>query len=57
MTQIKGAKKKTFHLKLLHQQAFDKMKQLIAYNVILAYPNFELPFQIYTDASDYQYGS
>ena len=34
-------------------EAFDKMKQLIAHDVIMAHPTCELPFQMYTDAIDY----
>ena len=29
------------------------MKQFIAFNIVLAYPIFELPFENYTDANDY----
>jgi Reverse transcriptase (RNA-dependent DNA polymerase)/RNase H-like domain found in reverse transcriptase len=34
-----------------HQLAFDKIKKVIKTEVLLAYPDFEKPFHIYTDAS------
>jgi RNase H-like domain found in reverse transcriptase len=37
-----------------HQQVFDKIKKLIEIQVLLAYPDFNKPFHIYTDASDHQ---
>jgi RNase H-like domain found in reverse transcriptase len=40
-----------------HQQAFDKIKKLIETEVLLAYPDFDKPFYIYTDASDHQLGA
>jgi RNase H-like domain found in reverse transcriptase len=33
------------------QQSFKKLKQLLAKQVVLAYPGFTKPFDIYTDAS------
>jgi hypothetical protein len=33
-----------------HQQAFDLLKNSLAHEVVLAYPDFLVPFEIYTDA-------
>jgi hypothetical protein len=40
-----------------HQQAFDLLKNSLTCEVVLAYPDFSVPFEIYTDASKYQIGS
>ena len=39
------------------QQAFDTMKSILATDVMLAYPNHNLPFDIFSDANDYQMGA
>ncbi len=41
----------------IHQQAFDEIKATIAKDVVLAYPDFTKPFEIYTDASTIQLGA
>ncbi len=37
-----------------HQQAFDSLKNSLACEIVLAYPDFSVPFETYTDASKYQ---
>jgi hypothetical protein len=39
------------------QRAFEEIKKVIAKDVLLAYPDFTLPFDIHTDASHTQLGS
>jgi hypothetical protein len=40
-----------------HQQAFYSLKNSLTREVVLAYPDLSVPFEIYTDASKYQIGS
>ena len=37
--------------------AFDEMKRIISRDILLAYPQFDQPFKVFTDASQYQLGS
>ena len=56
LTNVTG--KGTFIWTSTHQQAFDAMKALMVKDVLLRYPDHNLPFHICTDASsDYQLGS
>ncbi len=42
---------------MIHQQAFDNVKAAITKEVVIAYPAFSKPFEIYTDASAVQLGA
>jgi hypothetical protein len=50
-------KKKPWQWDSIHQEAFDNIKEAIAKEVVLAYPDFTKPFDIYTDASTKQLGA
>ena len=52
LTNLTG--KGTFVWTSIHQQTFDAMKALMVEDVLLRYPDHNLPFYICTDASDYQ---
>jgi hypothetical protein len=56
-TRKNKVKKKPWHWDSIHQLAFDNVKTTIAKEVVLAYPDFTKPFDIYTDASTKQLGS
>ena len=57
LTRISSSKNK-FRTQWGKEQdkAFAKIKQLIARQVLLHFPDFAKPFDVYTDASDYQLG-
>jgi hypothetical protein len=50
-------KKKPWHWDSVHQISFDDVKKTIAKEVVLAYPDFTKPFDIYTNASTKQLGA
>jgi hypothetical protein len=56
-TKKNKTKKEPWRWESIHQQAFDNIKATIAKEVVLAYPDFTKPFEIYTDASTMQLGS
>jgi hypothetical protein len=57
ITKKNKTKKKPWLWESIHQHAFDNVKATIAKEVVLAYPDFTKPFEIYTDASTMQLGS
>jgi hypothetical protein len=56
-TKKNKTKWKPWRWESIHQQAFDIVKTTIAKEVVLAYPDFTKPFEIYTDASTMQLGA
>ena len=56
-TRAKGTKKKPWHWDDIHQKAFEAIMAMIARDVVLAYPDFNEEFVIYTDASKRQHGA
>ena len=50
-------KKKPWHWNNTHQKAFEDIKRTMARDVSLAYPNYSIPFEVYTDASSRQLGA
>jgi len=56
-TKKKGTKKKPWYWAQRHQDAFEATKIALAREVMLAYPDFTIPFDIYTDASSRQLGA
>ena len=55
-TKAKKAKNNKFTWLPIHQEAFERIKQVIGKAVTLAYPDFNETFDIYTDSSDKQLG-
>jgi hypothetical protein len=56
-TKAKGTKKVPWHWDKVHQRAFHHVKATIAKDVVLAYPDFNKVFEMYTDASSKQLGA
>jgi hypothetical protein len=56
-THKNKVKKKPWQWDSIHQEAFDNVKKTIAKEVVLAYPDFTQPIDIYTNASTKQLGA
>jgi hypothetical protein len=56
-TKKNKTKKKAWQWDTIHQQSFDNIEAAIVNEVVLAYPDFSKPFEIYTDASVTQLGA
>ncbi len=56
-TKKNKTQKKPWKWESIHQQAFDNINATISKEVVLAYPDFTKPFEIYTDASSMQLGA
>jgi hypothetical protein len=57
LNKAKGTKNSPCHWDGINQEAFDQVKATICQDVVLAYPDFSKPFEIYTDASATQLGA
>lgn len=56
LTEVSGKNSK-FEWKERQQQAFEKVKAAISKEVMLSFPDYSQPFQLYVDASEYQLGA
>ena len=56
LTKLTG-KKANWEWKEEHTEAFNSIKRVLAKETLLVYPDFSKPFELYTDASDYQLGA
>jgi hypothetical protein len=56
-TKKNKVKKSPWRWDPIHQTVFDNVKATIAKEVVLAYPDFSKPFEIYTDASTKRLGA
>ena len=57
VTRKNKTKKKAWYWSDVHQEAFNKIKEALAREVLLAYPKYGERFDIYTDASTRQLGA
>jgi transposase InsO family protein len=52
-----AGKKTKYEWTTKHQEAFDAIEAAVSKDVLLSFPDYALPFDLYTDASDYQMGA
>ena len=53
----KGKKRAKIKWKKEHEEAFQALKKMVSQETVLAYPDWTIPFEIHTDASDFQIGA
>jgi RNase H-like domain found in reverse transcriptase len=56
LTQL-VSKTEPFNWMKVHKEAYNKIKWVISKETLLSFPDFNKPFHVYTDASNYQLGS
>eukprot|EP00957_Ditylum_brightwellii_P207599 15353688-Ditylum_brightwellii.AAC.1 len=56
LTNLVGKGKKKFKCKRIHQESFKTMKRIVSKDVLLAYLDFNLPFEIHMDVNGRQLG-
>ncbi len=56
-TKKNSTNKKPWRWESIHQQTIDNIMATITKEVVLTYPDFTKPFEIYTDASTMQLGA
>lgn len=57
LTSMLRGKPKTFEINLDFEKAFETLKNIMCSDLLLHYPNFEEPFILTTDASNYAIGA
>ena len=57
VTKAKGTNKIPWHWNEKHQKVFALVKATIVQDIVLAYPDYSEPFEIYADASATQLGA
>ena len=57
VNRVNKTKKCPWHGERVHQKAFDDIKATIAKVVVLAYPDYSMEFETYTDSLSTQLGS
>jgi RNase H-like domain found in reverse transcriptase/Reverse transcriptase (RNA-dependent DNA polymerase) len=51
------SKSEPFNWTSVHKEAYEEVKRVISKETLLSFPDFNKPFHVYTDASNYQLGS
>ena len=57
VTRASKREKCPWYWDMVHQKAFNDLKATVAKDVVLAFPDYSMEIEIYTDASSKQLGS